>query len=168
MAEGPYTKLYHVLKDEYPSVWASDARLAAFVRLLVIADKWWPQRAPVGRRSAAYRALVSCGLVLEDGDGDSYSILGLDKDRTGRSHHGKHAALARWGNAPSNAPSNAHASPEGMPNKAEQNKAEQRDGHPANGAPETFLGWKPKDPKPGLHDGHHGKGCVACFPVGAA
>lgn len=160
MATGQYVKLYHVLMDEHPSVWNSDAQLGAFVRLLVVADKFWPQWAPLPHRTPAYRALKDCGLVIENMAGTSYTIQGLDKQRTRRSEHASHAASSRWGNAPSNA--------QPMPSRAEQNRTEQIGAHASNGVPATFMHWKPKDPKPGLHDGHHGKDCIACFPAGAA
>ena len=64
MAKGQYIRIYHELKDEYPSVWRSDVQLGAFVRLLLIADKWWPQWAPVSHRNGAYRSLLECGLII--------------------------------------------------------------------------------------------------------
>lgn len=143
MAEGQYVKVYHCLKDEYPSVWASDPLLGTYVQLLVVADKWWPQLAPrpFGRPTYAYRKLVECGLVVESPDKTSFTMKGLDKERRARSEHGKRAASIRWGNAPSNA--------QLMPSKAEQNKAEQIDAHASNGAPlpPVFMGFRQKPAK---------------------
>lgn len=135
MAQGQYIRIYHVLKDEYPGVWRSDAQLAAFVRLLMIADKWWPQWAPkpFGRPTLAYLSLLETGLVVESPDGTGFSVYGLDKDRQARSEHGKRAAGIRWGNAPSNA--------QLMPSRAEQSRAEQSNGQsPA----QNFMGYRPR------------------------
>jgi len=150
MATGQYIKVYHELKDEYPGVWRSDAQLAAFVRLLMIADKWWPQWAPVTHRNGAYRSLVEAGLVLENTGGNGYTIKGLGPERSRRSQHGRHAASMRWA-------SSEHAQP--MPSKAEQNKAEQG-AQSTNGASGVFMGFRPKQ---GLHDGSH-PGCLVCHP----
>jgi len=164
MANGQYIKVYHVVKDEYPQVWASDAQLATFIRLLMIADKWWPQWAPkpFGRPTYAYRSLVEAGLVVVSPDGNGFSVRGLNKERQGRSEHGKRAAGIRWSNAASNA--------QPMPSKAEQSKAEQRD---EQSPPQTFMGWKPKptyERAPGeaenpRHNGSHPVTCLVCHPL---
>lgn len=119
MAKGQYIRVYHELKDEYPGVWRSDAQLAAFVRLLLIADKWWPEWAPVANRNGAYRSLLEAGLVTENQGGSGYTIKGLGAERGRRSQHGRHAASMRWA-------SSEHAQP--MPSKAEHSKAEQMNG----------------------------------------
>lgn len=119
MATGQYIRVYHELKDEYPGVWRSDAQLALFVRLLMIADKWWPQWAPVASRSGAYRSLVECGLVIENQGASGFTIKGLGQERSRRSQHGRHAASMRWA-------SSEHA--QSMPSKAEQSRAKQSNG----------------------------------------
>lgn len=91
-----YSRLYHKLMNEYPKVWNSDETLALFVRMLVIADKFWPERAPVSRRNArGLRSLTSAGLIrLHDG-GFTYSVRGLDAERSRRSSAARTAALVR-------------------------------------------------------------------------
>jgi hypothetical protein len=161
MATGQYIRIYHVFKDEYPSVWRSDAQLSTYVRLLMIADKWWPQWAPIpfGRPTSAWHSLIECGLVVISPDGNGFSIKGLDKDRRSRSEHGKHAASNRWGNAPSNA--------QLMPSKAKQSKAEQIDAPSTNGTGSGIqLGYRPKTLPAGQADGlwHRGQhsDCSTC------
>ena len=146
MATGQYIRVYHELKDEYPGVWRSDAQLALFVRLLMVADKWWPQWAPVDHRNGAYRSLVECGLVLENQGGNGYTIKGLGPERSRRSQHGRHAASMRWA-------SSEHAQP--MPSKAEQEQSR------SNGQSPTFMGWKPKA---AAHMGQHDN-CLVCAPL---
>jgi len=153
MAQGHYIKVYHLLKDEYPGVWRSDAQLAMFVRLLMVADKWWPEWAPVGHRNGAYRSLLECGLVLENQGGTGYTIKGLGPERSRRSQHGRHAASMRWA-------SSEHAQP--MPSKAEQNKAEQSVGQ----SPPRQVPVFPVIPGVPIHDGRH-PDCIVCHPVSA-
>ena len=155
MAKGQYIRIYHELKDEYPSVWRSDVQLGAFVRLLLIADKWWPQWAPVSHRNGAYRSLLECGLIIENQGATGYTIKGLGVERSKRSQHGRHAASMRWA-------SSEHAQP--MPSKAEQEQSRADSARAAtNGLPSgNVMGWKPK---PGLHDGSHGSGCMVCAPL---
>ena len=147
MAQGKYIRVYHVLKDEYPGVWRSDAQLALFVRLLLVADKWYPEWAPIPSRTPAYRSLVESGLVTENISGNGYSILGLHKERARRSEHARHAVRMRWEYAENTA---------GIPSKAEQSKAEQKDGKEP---PQTFMGWKPS-----AHMGQH-TDCLVCAPL---
>jgi len=146
MAQGHFIKVYHVLKDEFPGVWRSDAQLALFVRLLVVADKWWPEWAPVAHRNGAYRSLLECGLVIENQGGTGYTIKGLGPERSKRSQHGRHAASMRWA-------SSEHA--QLMPSRAEQNKAEQ-----SNGQSPSFL----RSPTGPTHDGRH-PDCLVCAPL---
>jgi hypothetical protein len=165
MAQGQYSKLYHVLMDEYPKVWGSDVLLGAFVRLLVVADKWWPQVAqkPPGVSRYAFKLLIECGLVAKSSHPGGYSIRGLDKERRGRSEHGRYAATTRWSNPLSNAPSNAQL----MPSKAKQSKAEQIDAPSTNGTGSGIqLGYRPKTLPAGQADGlwHRGQhsDCSTC------
>lgn len=116
--------MYHEAVDDpkFIDVWDNDARLAAWVRLLVAADLAWPQSATIPRsaKKAAIAALVIAGLI-DLVDRDRFRVHGLDAERKGRNEHAAHAAQSRWhpsGNAPSNAASNAQP----MPNRTEQNK----------------------------------------------
>jgi hypothetical protein len=148
MASGPYVKLYYSLLDEYPGVWNSDPQLALFVRLLVIADKWFPQFAPIGRRNGAYQSLLKAGLVLENEGGTGYTIRGLRADRERRTNAARNAAASRWG----------------MPNRAEQNRTEQSGSHPVNGSP---AGGQPLGmDSVRKHYGQH-VGCTVCAPLQA-
>lgn len=149
MAQGQYIRIYHVLKDEYPGVWRSDAQLALFVRLLLAADKWWPEWAPIASRNGAYQSLVEAGLVLENQGATGYTIKGLGQERSQRSQHGRHAASMRWAYS-------EHAQP--MPSKAEQSKAEQMNGQ---SPPQTFMSFRPKS---GAHMGQH-PDCLVCAPL---
>ena len=96
MANGPYSRLYHAMMDEYPSVFRDDAKLGAFVRLLILAEKFYPQNAPLPVRDTALKALVRCGLVVVSRDRRSYTIKGLRAERERRSTPGRIAAAARW------------------------------------------------------------------------
>ena len=90
-----YSRVYHKLMNEYPSVWRSDAQLALFVRLLVLADKFWPERPPMPRASgSAVRSLVEAGLLIVD-DQDCYRVKGLDSERQRRSSAARTAAIVR-------------------------------------------------------------------------
>jgi hypothetical protein len=149
MAKGQYIRVYHELKDEYPGVWRSDAQLASFVRLLMIADKWWPQWAPVTSRNGAYRSLVECGLVIENQGATGFTIKGLGSERGRRSQHGRHAASMRWA-------SSEHA--QLMPSKAEQSRAEQSNGQSPT---QLFMGYRPKANE---HFGQH-PDCGICAPL---
>jgi hypothetical protein len=124
MANGPFSKVFHALRDEYYGVWKSDAQLALYVRLLCLANQAYPQMAPIGHRNGAYQSLVKAGLVIENEGATGYTILGLQGERERRSHAARNAAASRWG----------------MPSKEEKSKEEKSNGHP----PETFMGWKPR------------------------
>lgn len=130
MANGQYIKVYHQLMDEYPEVWHSDRLLATFVRSLYLADKFWPQWAPIPDRKS-FQTLVEMQLLVVNRTRTGFKVRGLDKERAARSEHGRHAAGIRWSNAPSNA--------QVMPSKAEQNKAEQTVEQEA-----TFMGFRHK------------------------
>jgi len=134
VARGQYIRVYHSLKDEYPATWNSPAQLGLYVQLLMVADKWWPQLAPVPRRNGAYQSLVKSGLVLEkreNGATIGYTILGLDKERSGRSEHARHAVRTRWEYSENTQP---------IPSKAEQSRTEHSNGH----SPSTFMSFPPK------------------------
>ncbi|MFN8520752.1 MAG: hypothetical protein U0667_15455, partial [Chloroflexota bacterium] len=86
-SEDPYSRLYWRLIDEYPDVWANDRLLASYARLLVIADAQWPASAdrPASVPDAAWKALVSVGLVIPEARGQRFRIRGMDKMRNARS-----------------------------------------------------------------------------------
>ncbi len=136
-----YSRIYHRLMTEYPQVWRSDAQLALLVRLLVAADKFYPERPPVGRgpnshsgaigpRNGAYQSLLKAGLIIEEEGTDGYTIRGLQAERERRSHAGRNAAASRWG----------------MPRRDETriDKKVAANASPTNGANGNFMGFRPK------------------------
>lgn len=108
-----YSRVYHdAIEDpRFGGVWPSDANLALWLRLVVVADGMWPAPAPIPRsaKPRPLATLVESGLV-ELVAGDNYRIHGMNAERTRRSKQGAHAADVRWhgdSNAASNAASNA-------------------------------------------------------------
>jgi hypothetical protein len=150
-----FSKVYHRLMAEYPTVWKSDAQLALLVRLLVAADKFYPEWPTANRRNGAYRSLVEAGLVIEKEGTTGYTIRGLEAERERRSNAARNAAASRWG----------------MPSRVEKEK--NRGNGIAPEAPTSFIRFPPKAERaPGeaaltLHDGTHpGAGnCLVCHPV---
>ncbi len=107
--ERKYSRVYHDAQDDerFILVWASDACLALWLRLLVLADGTWPAPAPIPRsaKARALSTLVDAGLV-ELVSGDLYRIHGLTAERSRRSNRASHAAAVRW-HSDSSADSNA-------------------------------------------------------------
>ena len=132
MAQGQFVKVYHVLVDEFPEVWESDRLLSSFVRALYVADKFWPQWAPIPDRKS-FLTLVEKGLCLLNETQTGFKVRGLDKERSARSEHGKRAASIRWSNAAGNA--------QLMPSRAEQSRA---DSARASNGDALFMGFKPR------------------------
>ena len=163
-----YSRVYHRLMTEYPSVWKSDKQLALFLRLLVMAEKFYPEWPTPNRRNGAYQSLVKAGLVIEKrvADSDSegigpsasdsyvYTVRGLEAERERRSHAARNAAASRWE----------------MPRRVETSKEEKIS---ANGtdAPTSFIRYRPKEERvPGeaflpRHNGQHDAACLVCHPV---
>lgn len=157
MAQGPYSRVYHVLMDEYPTVFQSDAQLGCFLRCLILAEKFYPSLAPLPHRTPQVQALIRAGLVLVNEEHRTFTVRGLAAERERRSGAARNAAAVRWHSA---------GSAEAMPRRDETRREEDEKGaNASNGRPATFMGWRPKDPKPGLHDGHHGRSCLVCFPL---
>lgn len=126
MADGPFSRVYHQLADEYPEVYDSPD-LAGYIRLLVLADQAFPSAAHwagVVSRAAVQR-LSASGLVILDGG--RYRIRGLDKERAARSESARRNALARWGRMRPQSDGNATAlRPQSSGNASrEQNSTEQ-------------------------------------------
>ncbi len=144
MTSTPYSRVYHRLMTEYPTVWRSDSQLALLVRLLVAADKFYPEWPTSNRRNGAYQSLLRAGLVIEKEGTDGYTIRGLEAERERRTHAGRNAAASRWG----------------MPRRDETSKEETS--KPNGNAPTLFMGYKPKA---GEHVGQHGAACSVCAPL---
>jgi hypothetical protein len=102
----PYSRVYwHIVDDErFADIYGTDAHLAAWLRLLLIADQAWPASAqvPASVRRRSLAALVSCGLV-ESRPGGIYRVHGLDAERMRRSSVGDAGAAARWSDRSTNA-----------------------------------------------------------------
>lgn len=135
MTDGPYSRIYHQLADEYPDLYDSPD-LAGYVRLLVAADQAWPTKA----RWAGYvtedelERIAANGLVVREGS--RYTVKGMDKERRRRSRQARKAASARWqepspqeaSNALSNAASiaarTADSNAQSMPRRDETSREE--------------------------------------------
>lgn len=96
MTDGPYSRLYHQFATEFRTIYNDDHAFAAWARLLMLADASWPMRPPLPRaiRSGVLRQLVTAGVVVLDGD--CYTVLGLDAERTRRRESGRIGAAKRW------------------------------------------------------------------------
>lgn len=140
-AKDPYVKVYYGIADDprFGQVFESDAALATWLRLLIIADGAWPASAhlPASCKPRALRTLVEAGLV--ELTGHRFRIHGMDAERSKRADHASRASRERWSsNPPSNAPSNAQT----MPLNSEQNRTTQNSSTQANGqAPKEEKPW---------------------------
>lgn len=161
MAEKPYSRIYHRLMTEYPSVWRSPSQLGLWVQLLILAEKFYPDLAPTPRKSREYRALVATGLVIE-GDTGGYTIKGLEAERERRGAAGRIGAAKRW------------QSERNAVSMLDETRRDENRQEGANGkGPTTFMGWRPKEaPSPSerpvlVHDGTHryADQCIVCHPV---
>jgi anti-sigma factor RsiW len=105
---------------EFPEVYADDAAFAAWMRLLVRAEKDWPTipELPRSIRPRALRALVGAGLVILS-DPHCYRIRGLDAERTRRQGAGRKGAAVRW-----DSERNANASAVAVPRRDETRRDE--------------------------------------------
>ncbi len=97
-----YSRVYHSIVDDprFESVYANDAALAAWLRLLLVADAMYPAPAPLPRtcRAKALDCLVTAGLVELVGT-EHYRIHGLAAEREKRSLSARNAAALRWQSA---------------------------------------------------------------------
>jgi hypothetical protein len=92
----PYSRLYHRFGREFPAIYADDRTLATWVRLLLLADASWPMRPPLPRSVRPKPLSVLCEAGLVAIDGDTYSVLGLDAERTRRGDAARVGAAKRW------------------------------------------------------------------------
>ena len=145
MAEKPYTRVYHRLMTEYPSVYRSPAQLGLWLQLLILAEKFYPDPAPVPHKTRTYRELVAVGLVQEQAS-TGYTIKGLEAERERRAESGRIGARMRWH-------SDRNADP--MLDKTRQEKTRREGG---NGIAPTAIHAGP------IHDGRH-ENCVVCAPL---
>lgn len=116
-----YSRLYHRFAVEFPAIWADDRMFGAWTKLLVMADASWPMRPSLPRsvRRPVVSTLTAAGLLILDGD--TYTVLGLDAERTRRRDAGRTGAAKRW-----QSDGNANASADAMPRQErdETRKAE--------------------------------------------
>ena len=131
---------------EYPEVYADDAALAAWVRLLVVAEQTWPNSPELPRavKGRGLRVLVGAGLVAL-GPRFTFALRGHEKERSHR--HGiaiaaANASATARAHAGANAPANAE------PRRVEQSRAEvsppPQVGKRANGTNPRALGANPR------------------------
>jgi hypothetical protein len=95
----PYVRVYYRVIDDpkFRDVFDDDARLACWLRLLLIADGTYPAPAPIpaGIKRAALAHLVSSGIIdLEPGG--RYRVHGMEPERSRRSSQAEMAARKRW------------------------------------------------------------------------
>ena len=124
---------YNDLIRDYPEVWADDAQLATWLRLLATADPMWPTPPELPRsvKPRPLARLVDCSLVSTLA-GHRYQMKGMEAERGRRSDAARNAAAARW-----HSESSANGSAEPMPNRNETSKAENE----PNRARESLPGY---------------------------
>jgi hypothetical protein len=145
--EGEYVRVYHAIVDDpkFADVFDSDAALATWLRLLIVADQAWPASAhlPGNVKRRTFDLLVRVGLV-DALPGWRYRIHGLDSERGARSDKARNAAAKRWHSG-----SSATASDVPMPSKAEQEQEqEQSKADDGRADLEAFLSVRYRPPTP--------------------
>ena len=130
MADRKFARLYYdQFMEEFGDIYADDAALSAWIRMLVLAEKMWPIHPEVPRavKQSALRKLIDADLIRVRGE--TYSVRGYDAERRQRAKASRIGAAARWsanGNAISNAISNANAVQVAMPSTSTSTRREQR------------------------------------------
>lgn len=98
-ASGRYSRIYWEAVDDvkFATVWDDDRALAAWLRLLIVADMSWPSSAPIpiGTNAKALEKLESVRLI-ERMTGSRFRVVGLDAERTRRADAARTGADARW------------------------------------------------------------------------
>lgn len=112
---------------EFPEVYADDAAFAAWMRLLVRAEKDWPTTPELPRsvRPKALARLVDSGLVGLCA-GHCYRIRGFDAERSRRQGIARNAAAERW-----QSERNANASADAMPSTSTSTRRDESPPPPA-------------------------------------
>ena len=99
MADRPYSRVYWSIVDDpkFDSVYDNDAHLAAWLRLLLIADQAHPASAhiPTNVKRASVVHLAEVGLI-DLGTGSRFRLHGLASERDMRSESARNAAASRW------------------------------------------------------------------------
>ena len=82
----PYVRVYYRVIDDpkFADVFDDDARLACWLRLLLVADGTWPAPAPIPAnvKRGPFQHLVKVGLI-DIVAGGRYRIHGMDGERGG-------------------------------------------------------------------------------------
>lgn len=101
MSERPsdkYSRVYWTIVDDpkFEHVYDDDAALAAWLRLLLIADQAWPASAhlPASCRPKSVKVLVGAGLVVPL-PGGRYRVAGLDAERERRAGEQTNGGVVR-------------------------------------------------------------------------
>lgn len=131
---------------EFPEVYADDAAFAAWMRLLVRAEKDWPTTPELPRsvRPRALTRLVDAGLVLPC-DAHCYRIRGFDAERSRRQGIARNASAQRW-----QSERNANASDDAMPSTSTSTRRDESTPPPAeqgkrrNGTNPRATGTNPR------------------------
>lgn len=122
---GPYCRVYWSIRhdERFRGVYADDAALASWLRLLISAEGVYPAPAdvPAWLKPDVLALLIERGLI-ELVDDLHYRVHGLEAERERRSAAARTGAAARWSQSERNADRIATAS--GLALLAEQSKAE--------------------------------------------
>lgn len=98
----PYVRVYYRIIDDpkFADVFDDDARLACWLRLLLLADGTWPAPAPIPAnvKRGPFQHLVRVGLV-DLVAGGRFRIHGMDPERGERRAKAQKAALTRHSNS---------------------------------------------------------------------
>jgi hypothetical protein len=94
--DAPYTRVYHTISNRMGEDWQDDAFLAAWLRLLVLADRLYPTVPPLPRwlDDAILDRLVAAELIRRVGP-DGYEVAGLEKERAAQRLGKRAGGLAR-------------------------------------------------------------------------
>ena len=144
-----HSRVYHEIVDDplFEEVYGNDRALAAWLRMLIVADAMYPASAPMPARTPGVRLLIEKGLV-EERAGNRYTIRGLAAERERRSQLARNAANARHG-VRTDSTSNADAlqTHSGrIASKEEKRREEKSNGANAPDQAPVFLGFPPKKP----------------------
>jgi hypothetical protein len=155
MADRPYSRVYHEIMDDpaFERVYSNPSALGTWLQMLLTADAMYPTSAPMTSRNPTVRLLIEVGLVIEK-PGNRYSIRGLEAERERRSAIGRNAAAVRY---------QRERSATAVPRRDETSKDKPSNGANAPESTAVVMGFRPRQPKPGSHEGQH-PGCIVCHP----
>ena len=151
LSKGPYSRVYHSIVDDpmMEKVYGNDRALATWLRMLLVADAFYPNSAPMTHRNPTVRLLIDAGLVIEK-SGNRYTMRGLEAERERRSSSARNAAAVRW---------QSGRSAQAMPRR-DETRIEEGIAMRSNGTGSS----RRSSPKPGEHLGQH-EDCGVCAPL---